>query len=1075
MPRSILPPLFCFVAIAPVGAGRLDLAPFARPCCSQDDYRLQTTFDYHHRRGLVEAPDGRYIYGLQWAEERDLSEIVAEFRSPYDARNATVQYWFLNWPHSPPRMPTIEDPVDDPWQGRWLTAKTEVSCQKRRCQFTFLPLDPAENERAPNLPGVRYRRTVKFRLVFPPGPRPDVESVQVFSETTLRPATLLVEAPGKPAFAAYNGAIRQVKPMAEGTLITVDVAEPKPPGSLDITVIEVHNGDKSFAFAPADVTPGGMYIPDCEAFIRLEGDRSARAAAVKKGARIRERLALEPEQTYERASREIPPLDPVERQGGRLYVPLAADSSWQKFAFEWGGNIAISKRGTKAYGRELERLTWPGDRISWRIGTGATPNFRPRAEDSTLAMLEDHLPVAIARWSAGNIDYEEEGFATLLSGPLDPDDPARSEQTPAALMVKIVARNRSATPEEAHLWLGMDPEEGLAYDGTLLTAGEGRWVRAAVHAPPLARARIEGAMLHLAQRLNSREESVAYLALPFIPGLTADERLRLAGLDYAAERGRVIDYWRKVAGDGMPFRVPEARFNSFAKGLPARIRISVTKDPKSGIFIVPAASYNYRMYANEASFQAQLLDLAGRHDTARKYLDGLVALQGSKPFAGTYTGDQKAVYHGARIDDEYDYTASQYNLDHGTVLWTLAEHYFLTRDRDWLRRVAPSMKRAADWIIEQRKLTEVTADGERCPEYGLLPAGHLEDNRDWGHWFSVNAYASLGMTALAQVLAELGDPEAARYKKESELYRADLRRAVLRATAAAPVVRLRDNTWAPYVPTRVHQRIRLFGPARVAFYSRYPEKVLPTYRLSATRELLYGPLILVDTGIFDASEPLAQWIIDDWEDNATMSEPLGLHVHGWVDEEYWFSRGGMVFQANLQNPIRAYLRRGEARAAIRGLYNNFVACYYPAVNIFTEEYRQWRSPSGPFYKTPDEAKFVHRLRDMLVTEYDNDLLLAVATPERWLAPGQQIRVTSAPTHFGPVSYTLGGGEGEVRGTVELPQRTPYRDAWLTIRTPGSRKISSVTINGRPWSEFDSARSRIRLPKLDRLDIVVTMQ
>ena len=817
--------LTCFWLLAATlsGADRLDLAPFARPCCSEDEYRLQTTFDYRHPRGLVQARDGRYIYGLQWAEERDLFEIVAHFRGPYDARNVVLQYWFLNWPHNPPRMPTIEDPVDDPWLGEWLTAKTDVSCEDRRCRFTFQPLEETENKRAANLPGLRYRRAIKFRLVFPPAPRPEVESVQVFSESTLRPVTLLVQVPGKPAFAAYNGALRQVKPARGGSLITVDVAEPKPAGSHDVTVIEVDNGEKSFAFAPAEVPPGGMYIPDDDAFITLEGDRASREAAVKKGACIRERLAAEPEQTYERATREIPPLDPVERQGGRLYLPLAADSSWQKFAFEWGGNAAISKRGTKAYGRELERLTWPGDRISWRIGAGATPSYRPRSEDSTLAMLEDHLPVAIARWTAENIDYEEEAFATLLSGPLAPDDPGRSEQTPSVLLVKITARNRSAAGADAHLWLGMEPAEPLEFDGALLTAGGGRWVRAHVRAPAEAAARTEGGKLHLAQKLGPGAEAVTYLGLPFIPGLTADERRQLTQLDYTAQRRSVVEYWRRVVAGGMPFRVPEQLFNTFAKGLPARIRISVTKDPKSGIYIVPAASYNYRMYANEASFQAQLFDLAGHHQLARTYLDGLVALQGSKPFAGTYTGDQKAVYHGARIDDEYDYTASQYNLDHGTVLWTLAEHYFITRDRDWLRRVAPSMKRAADWIIEQRKLTQAMLDGRPCPEYGLLPAGHLEDNRDWGHWFSVNAYASLGMATMVKALVEAGDSDAARYQKESDLYRADLRRAVLRAAAVSPVIRLRDNTWAPYVPTRVHQRIRLFGPIRVALYSRYPE------------------------------------------------------------------------------------------------------------------------------------------------------------------------------------------------------------------------------------------------------------
>ena len=46
----------------------------------------------------------------------------------------------------------------------------------------------------------------------------------------------------------------------------------------------------------------------------------------------------------------------------------------------------------------------------------------------------------------------------------------------------------------------------------------------------------------------------------------------------------------------------------------------------------------------------------------------------------------------------------------------------------------------------------------------------------------------------------------------------------------------------------------------------------------------------------------------------------------------------MVFQANLQNPVLEYLRRHEIPAAIRNLYNDFVACYYPDVNAFTEEY-----------------------------------------------------------------------------------------------------------------------------------------
>ena len=1065
--RLVLP--LCLVACAAWGSERFDIAPFARPCCSRDTNRLQTTFDYAHPRGLVRAGDGRGIYGLEWTEERDLFEIAVHFAASYDGRRAAVEYWMRNWPYAPPHMPAIEDPVDDPWQGEWVKAATSAVCEADVCRYRFEPLEKSENRLAENLPGVRYRRAIQFRLVFPAGALPAVKAVEVFSESEVKRVALRVRlglngvaATGAPHFRVYNGWIRETRPAGDATLVTVDTADPHPAGSNDSTIVEVRQGTRAFSFVPADVEKGPVYVPDFGAYITLASDtRPFSPAIVTAGRKIRERLAREPEQTYERASREIPALDPVERQGGRLYLPLAIDASWQKFAFEWGGNIAISKRGTKAFGKELARLDWPGDRIRWMIGTGETPVFRPKSEDSTLSVLEDYLPVATARWTSEGIEYEEEGFATALEGPVSSEDASRNEQTPAVLMLRIRARNRGAAPATARLWLRTEPDETLALDGGFLSAAEGRLTRGFLRGFPGAAPGASPGGVRQTVALAAGEERESFLSIPFIPGLGARERGLLERLDYATERARVVDYWRGVVARGIPFRVPEQRFNSFATGLICRIRISATKDPLSGLYMIPAASYNYKVFANEAAFQSQLLDVLGYDALSRRYLDTWPAVQGSKPFRGTFT-NQSAVYHGAKVAPDYDYTASEYNLDHGTVLWTLLEHYRITRDRAWLARTLPSLERAADWVAEQRKLTQVMVDGEPCPEYGLLPAGHLEDNSDWGHWFSVNAYASVGLSSLASALEETGNPRAAHYRSEADRYRADLRRAVERAAAAAPVIRLRDNTWVPYVPTRVHQRIRLFGPIRAAYYTRYPEKVLPTYRLSATRELLYGPLILADTGVFDAREPLTRWVIDDWEDNATMSEPLGLHVHGWVDEELWFSRGGMVFQANLQNPIRAYLRRGEARAAIRNLYNNFVSCYYPAVNVFTEEYRQWKSPSGPFYKIPDEAKFVHRLRDMLVTEYDGGLVLAAATPERWLAPGQRIEVTRAPTYYGPVSYVLAGENGGVRATVELPRRDPYGDAWLVVRAPGG--IRAVEIDGKPWTDWDRTRGRIRLPK-----------
>lgn len=1065
------------VPLLGAAAQHLDLAPFARPCCATDRHTLQTAFDYAHPAGPVQRPDGSWALGFQWAEERDVAEIHVRFGAGARTVAPEIEYWSRNWPLPRPASHTVEDRVDDPWQGTWRKARTDARCENGLCRVSFLPLDPAENPNAKNLPGVQYRRAVKIRLVFGAGERPAIQGVQVFSPSLVKRYELRLRlAGGQPRVEAYNGWIRSVRRERGDWLVSVDGADPRPPGSNDVTIVKVRAGNRAFSFAPADAEKGPMYLPDFDAYIAVASDPTPLTPAlVRKCHRIRERIEAEPEQSYERASREIPALDPIERSGGPLMLVLAADASWQKFGLVWGGHVLISKRGTKAKGDELRRLTWREDTIWWRLGTGEKPSFREAPGDSTLAQLEDYLPVGLARWSDEGLVYEEEAFATLLSGPLSPEDPARSEQTPAVAMLRLRVRNPSGAGRDAHLWLAMRPPEALEFQDGFLTANGGRDTRAHVRLPAGAETRIatcrdgvtETPALLVRLKLAQGEETHLDFAIPFVPGLSAAERGQLARLDYAAERDRVVSYWRQVTANAVPFRVPEARFNSFAQGLAARIRLSVTKDPKSGLYMVPAASYRYQGHANEAAFQCHLLDALGHHGLAAKYLHTHIALQGSKPFAGSYTGDQKDVYHGMRVDDEYDYSvgAPPYNLNHGTVLWILAEHYFFTRDRAWLASVAASMKRAADWIVGQRKLTMKTLpSGERCPEYGLLPAGHLEDNDDWGHWFAVNAYASAGMTALARVLAEIGDPDAARYEREARAYRDDLRAAVLRAVEDAPVVRLRDNTWVPWVPPRAHQRIRLFGPLRTGYYSRYGLTEFPTFRLSATRELLYGALILFETGIFDPRDRLAEWVLDDWEDNATTSEPLGLHVHGWVDEEYWFSRGGMVFQPNLQNPVRTYLRRGEIRAAIRSLYNNFVSCYYPSVNVFSEEYRRWAHPSGPFFKVADEAKFVHRLRDLLVTEFDNDLVLAAGIPERWLAPGREIAVTEAPTHFGPVSYRLRSEAGRVTASVTLPTRTPYRDAWLHVRLPGGRAPAKVTVDGKDWEEVDRQARRIRLPR-----------
>jgi len=1015
--------------------------------------------------GLLDiAPYGRLNKGnasIEWDEERDVREI----RAGSTVRGARLEYWFKNWPYEPPHMPSIEDPVDDPWQGRWLEAAAQENCGAAECIYRFAPLTVDENPLAKNLPGVDYRRTLKVRLVYPAG-APEIRYLQVFSGSGQRAVRLRVEATRgtlSGAASVYNGLLRSLeKPRPDQWLLEVIAATPDLPGSHDATVVTVGAGEQTFSFAVDDLAHGPIMIPSLGVRV-VDASRPAPPPAVPKR-RVRQRIPDEPEQTYARAAREIPPLDPWNREwGGRVYLPLAPDSNWQKFAFEYGGDVFVSKDGIKAKGRERARLQWTGDRITWKIGTGATPYYRADHQVS-VRKLDDYLPVVTQRWRNDGLQYSEEAYATFLRGPLAPEDPARDEETPALLMLQLTAENPSGAARPAHAWLSVDAAGVLTLNGHSVRGG-GRLV-AHLTAPPDAAVSLEGGRVHVVFSVPAGRRSSLVLKLPCVSDLGSADLADLEKLSYAGERARVVDYWRRIANRAARFQVPEPKFDLLEKTVVPQIHISTTKDPRTGLYMVPAASYFYDVFENEACYQVLLLDTLGEFDTATRYLETLLRLQGSRNFPGMHQGPADAIFHGTRIDDTYDYTEQGYGLDHGTVLWTLAEHYRFTRDRAWFAHAWPHMRKAIAWIEAQRAATRRRdARGEKLREYGLLPASQLEDNPDWANWFTINAHAWAGMQHTAEALAEIGDPEAAVMRRQADAYRADLRESVLRAVHAAPVARMQDGTYEPYVPVIPTRRFRLFGPIRAAYYERYgPAREKPLMRLGADRDTLCGAVMLVILGVFSPDEPIANWILDDWEDNETLSSGMGLNIHGMTDDRYWFSQGGMVFQANLVNPIPVYLKRHEPQAAIRNLYNDFTACLYPGVNLFTEEFHQWRHGSGPFYKISDESRFVNRVRDTLVLEDGDSLWLAAGAPRRWLASPDGIRVNGVQTYFGPVSYTMhaGAAPGSVEATVELPARNPAQHAWLVCRLPSGHAMR-VTLNGRPWTRIDARREAIELP------------
>jgi hypothetical protein len=1085
----------------------MNLAQFGQVSSWDDDHAPRRFQTFKGALG-----DAHKTLGVEWREERDVQRIHLSFQDapPKDLR---IEYWFHTWPAPPPQMPNIEDQVDDPWQGKWLTAETEGGCHDLECDFTFRPLAGTENPLAKNLPGVRYRRTLKLRIASGEN-LPLLPLFAVYSDAVEQPMSLRIalgHGDTKPlrwtgSVRIDNGWLVDTKPMGfaqgdtfqkvptrwsfegaetgKGLLLDIIAAGHTLPGTLDCTLVTVRakagSEDRSFTFNVDDLSRGPIYIPAAHAYITDASQSAEFRQPAGKGPHIRSLIPKQPDQSYERASREIPPLDPWQDQYGRpIYMPLAPDSSWQKFAFQYGGNVFISRglpdtlwsSGTKAMGDEKRRLIWEGERITWKIGTGRTPYYREDRKAS-VSLEEGYLPVIAQSWESDGLKYREEAFTTLLRGPLSPRDPARSEQTPAVLMMRLQATNPGTEARAAHVWLNTDPGEELRLDGReLIATGNAK----GVYERPIVRAVIESAAqvfmdnqrkaAHFAFTLRPGGSASIVLKLPFVSDITPADSLEIKRLNYDAQRARILAYWKDKVSALARITTPETKLNQLLRAVIWHIGMSTAKDPVTGLYMVPAASYDYQVYANEACFQVLLLDALGDHQTAAEYLETFLRLQGSRSFPGMHSGMEDAIFHGARVNERYDYTASTYGLDHPTVLWTLGEHYLYSRDKDWLLHAWPHMEKAIAWIEKQRESTRKRGlDGGKWHGYGLMPASSLEDNSDWAQWFSTNSFAWAGYDRAATALAGIGHPKAAEMRRMADEYLKELREAILRAVSETPVTQMRDGTYSPNVPIEPTLRFRRFGPQRADYYQRYGIQGVPMLRLAATREVLYGPIILLNLGVFGVKEPIADWILDDWEDNVTLTSGLGMNVHGNTDDKYWFSQGGMVFQANLQNPILVYLKRHESQAAIRGVFNNFAACLYPDAVAFTEEFHAWGHASGPFYKIPDEAKFANRVRDMLVLEDGDTLYLAGGVPRRWLESKEGVRADRLATYFGDVSFYLRAGEGKgvVEASVQLPALRPAKTAWLVARTPG-RRIVSVTIDGQKWTRIDAEREAIELP------------
>jgi hypothetical protein len=971
--------------------------------------------------------------GVMWEDPREIHRVVVHFAGPAPApQTVRLQYWGSRWPQQ--RLPKDKQPGggDVGWMelGNWYnygwrTADTDAQAEGSALVFTFRPVNAKE---FPKLGDYRatFRYTLKIRLTSD-APLPQIAHLETFTDSVWagRSARLAWKTPveNAPACEAFNGRVLKVAPLnPTATRLDLQVAANPDPNTFDRTLVTVRHGQAVFTFKVDDLAGGPLFLPHLGvAVLAGEDARSyddlAAAQKAQAGKSLYDRIAALPEQTWKSAWEGIP------RKRSSIYYPLGLDGGRQRFRLNANGSIDF--RSNDGYlkrrpGKDTPRLDLEKAPVHVRFGLPDQPAHRTLQEAS--------LPICETTWDAQGVRVQQTAFVTALEG-ADPQAGTPPADTFTVWMARFTFSNPTDTEKRAVLpaafggapafdKLRSDPN-GLIWNGSLLRA----------HASTASAPASEPGKLQWSWTLAPGQTKTLVLKVPYVVFTEPAERDALRKLDFDTERQAVADYWRRRLDQSARLITPEPMLNEFYRSHAMHLLVNCEREPGSDRRFARVGSFGYGAYGNESCMMIVDLERRGLHQEAQNCLDGWLHYQGTVALPGDFS-TKEGVLYGAG-----GYEAGGYNQHHGWILWMMAEHYRFTRDAAWLRRAAPGIIKASDWIIGQVARTAARHELER----GLLPAGSLEDIGDWWTWLSTSCYTWRGIDSAAWALEQIQHPEAGRIRQAADAFHAALLRNFGAAAARSPVVRLGDGTAAPHFPSYVHRRGRSFG---------------------WICETLEGALHLLITRALDPASQEATWILKDYEDNLYLSNQYGYTLENF--DQHWFGRGGMSMQACLLLDVEPYLYRDDVKHALRALFNGQAVSYFPDVRMNTEHalphMEDWR---GDHFKSSDESNAAGWLRYLFVREEGDTLLLGQAIPRDWLKPGLHCGLERAATWFGVTSVLYSGGDNQITAKFEPPRRNPPKEIRLRFRDPQSRPLAAVTVNGQPWTQF--AADWVRLP------------
>lgn len=773
---------------------------------------------------------------------------------------------------------------------------------------------------------------------------------------------------------------------------------------------------------------------------------------------LMERILQEPsEPDYAGVASLLLPLDMQTSVIGRPGDPVES-------MVHWNGTLVETENGDQGAWNHGAKETIPGKQQwidRWFAFAADGELFGSNLDRTSRSYLDGFLPAVVTRYSKGEMQFEVEVFTTA------PGDPVYAQSVTVrisntgrergkATLSIVAGRRRSAS--SAHRTapeggvpspMNLEPlDTGYRFEPDRQTVknAAGEIVLFAQNPFELTGNALEHILSSSVELAPGASKELHFIVPSVNEPLTNIAALRSWRLQESRDRFR--RYWGEQLKGKVKLSLPESPLNDIHRNLLAQAMIILNDGQK-----LKYGAYWYEWYFGvEEGWPITALAQFGHPDMAKTAIRMMLSPELM----------DKSNYH------------HQYR--NGLASMYAAQVYRLTRDREWLRKIAPQLKESANWIVQARHQKE-----GKLPDYqGLLPRHSYGGDVDTpAYSIYSNAACWKGLQDTAYLLKELGETQLAeRYSADATEYRGTIEQVVL--------THLDRGFQPPFVPLA----LEIGAPGHPDYrkveapYSFIPSDPLGNYWI------LFAPLML-ETAVFPPDSVLSRSVTDFMEQRGGLLAGLARFYRG-VDHIYGFGYPLQLFERGDRKKFLATVYSVLAHGNSR---DNFTSPEVAGVFPLRTDNLAWQETfrrtvwnwdlygsgwmQGEFGKaigaeplSAGAGMALQLVRKIVVSEEldgsgnpTGSLDLLKMAPSAWLEDGKKIEAAAMPTFFGEITLSVESrlSRNRIVGRFEPASNFAISGKLtLWLKHPRGLPIKAVRFDGTPVRNFTT--EAVELPK-----------